>query len=104
MKKIQIKPRIDPSLFLYKPEDDKKDQDHGNIKLDVKNVDLTHESTKELSPDRKYQTLSKKKHNVKARYLLKLMRSGVSKQNTQSSTEKIYSKENLDDYRSQFKL
>ena len=87
MKKIRNKPKIDTSLFLYKPEDDKKNQDHGNNKLDVKNVDLTHESTKELSPDRKYQTLSKKKHNVKARYFLKLMRSGVSKQNTKLNNQ-----------------
>lgn len=104
MKKIQIKSKIDPAQFLYKPEDDEEEQDHRNTKLDTNIVDLTHKSAKELSPERKYQSLTKKKHNVKARQLLKLMRNGSSEQNTQSSVERVYSKENLDDYRSQFQL
>ena len=100
-KKLKLKSKVDSSKFLYN-EDLHKEYDGQNTKLEPNIVDLEFNSS--LSPEKKPQTLSKKKNNTKSKKLFKLRRNGNTDQDSQTDAEKVYSKVNLDDYRSQFQL
>lgn len=101
-KKLKLKSKVDSSKFLYNEDLHKEEYDGQNTKLEPNIVDLEFNSS--LSPEKKPQTLSKKKNNTKSKKLFKLRRNGNTDQDSQTDAEKVYSKVNLDDYRSQFQL
>lgn len=102
-KELTIKPKIDLSKFIYQQNDEYDQLSDGNVNLQENNAKFNLEADIKLLPQAKYSSLKiRENNNAKSKSLLKLRKSRRNEMKVQTIINRTYTKENLENYRSQF--
>lgn len=102
-KELIIKPKIDLSKFLYKKNDEYKQDSGENANVQENIACLSMHTDTKFSPQGKHPSLKiRKNNNAKSKTLLKLRKNRGNEMKVQTIINRSYTRENLEDYRSQF--
>lgn len=101
-KKLTIKPKVDLTKFIYDQNNEHEQKFDGAVNLKANSCNLDLETDTKIQPQIKNSSLNVQKKNNKSKTLLKLRKSRGNEIKAQTIINRAYTKENLEDYRSQF--
>ena len=102
-KELAIKPKIDLSKFIYEQNDEYEQNSDRNVNMKESNANFNLDADTKLLPKAKHPSLKiRKNNNAKSKTLLKLRKNKGNDIKVQTIINRTYTKENLEDYRSQF--